>query len=344
MIVNQHKSLRISGRRPIHGSLRFTIAWLAIIAWNCSDAQSAEPAGTLVLERCIVSVKDEANIPAKEPGVLINLHVREGMRVSEGMALAQIDDEERVVQKEIAEFERDSAAEEAKSDINIRYSQAATDVAEAEYQAAIEANKKVAGTVPFTEVRKLKLAWHKSSLEITQSELEQRVAKLTAQAKSGEVKLADTSIHHRRIASPINGEVVECYKHVGEWVELGDQVLRVVRFDKLRVEGFVKADAYHPRSLLHRRVTVSVSLAQGEKAEFAGEVVYVHPFIESGNVYRIWVDVTNRLEEDHWLLRPGQSATMTIYLQDRVPSAKAASEERADTAIATPAVLPTAKE
>jgi len=339
---NQPKLLPILEPCSTQRSFVLTIVWLAISSVCCWDAQGEEPSGTVVLERCIVSVKDEANIPAKEPGVLVSLHVREGMRVSEGMALGQIDDEERIVQKEIAEFERDSANEEAKSDINVRYSKAATDVAEAEYQAALEANKKVAGTIPFTEVRKLKLAWHKSSLEITQAELEQRVSKLTAQAKGGEVKLADTSIHHRRIASPINGEVVECYKHVGEWVELGDQVLRVVRFDKLRVEGFVKADAYHPRNLLHRRVTVGVSLAQGEKAEFAGEVVYVHPFVESGNVYRIWADVSNRLEEDHWQLRPGQSATMTVHLRERVPRVKSATEASAE--IASEENSPPAKE
>ena len=291
---------------------------LSLSAASITSAQEKAPAEFLALPRCMVSVKDEADIPAQEPGLLITLHVREGAQVTKGFVLAQIDEDERLVQREIAGFEQQVAAEQAESDINIRYSVAATDVAEAEYQAAVEANKKVAGTFPLTEIRRLKLAWHKSALEITQAELEQRVAKLTARAKAGEVKLAETSIRHRRILSPISGEVVQCFKQTGEWVDAGEQVLRVVRFDTLRIEGFVKADDCNPSDLINRPVTVTVQLAHGQQAETSGRVVYIHPFIETGKSYRIWAEVTNRQTAGQWIFLPGQTAAMRIDLRKSV--------------------------
>src|SRR5215207_6190451 len=108
MLVIQPKS--VSTARHCFSGCNYvlTLACVAILTLNMRVVQSAEPAGTLVLPRCIVSVKDEAEISAQEPGVLVKLHVREGMRVSEAMALGQIDDEERAVQKQIAEFERAS--------------------------------------------------------------------------------------------------------------------------------------------------------------------------------------------------------------------------------------------
>jgi fido (protein-threonine AMPylation protein) len=74
-------------------------------------------------------------------------------------------------------------------------------------------------------------------------------------------------------------------------------------------------------------------LAQGQIAEFEGEIVYVHPFIESGNVYRVWAEVANRLEDDQWLLRPGQTATMTIDLKDRVPPTALSASSTADSKV-----------
>lgn len=284
-----------------------------VIAQDSSS--SALKSQSVVLQRCMIQVQEEIKVPAREPGVLLELNVREGAEIAQGDLVGKIDDRHRIIQRDMAEAEQKSAAAQAESDINVRYANAAADVAEAEYLAAIEANKRVAGTFPITEIRQLKLAWHKAFLQINQSELEKQVSGFTATAKGGEVKLSNTNIEDRRLLSPTAGQVVERYKLPGEWVQQGDPVVRIMRLDRLRVEGFVKASEYDLNDLADRPVKITVLLARGRTVEASGKIIFINPVIETGDSYRVWAEVVNRQEDNHWLLRPGQSATMTIDLQ-----------------------------
>ena len=274
----------------------------------------AEP----TLTDCLVSIKDEVEVPAQEPGLLIELCVEEGSLVREGELLGQIDDTERQMQKRVALIEQESAQELAHNDINVRYADAAAKVARAEHEQAIEANRRVRGTFPLAEVRRLKLAWQRADLQIEQSQLDQQVAGFTSHTRGAEVDASDANIGRRRITSPVDGEVVARYKHVGEWVNPGDAVLRVVRFDKLRIEGFLKASHHNRRHIAGCPVTVWVELDQGRRLELSGKVTYVSRIIETGGEYRIWAEVTNREEQGDWLLQPGLTATMTIHAKKRL--------------------------
>ena len=82
------------------------------------------------LTRCTVSVKEERRIPAQDAGVLMELNVKEGDSVEEGVPLCKIDDTETQVRKLIAESARDRAKAEAENDINVKYSEAAAELAE----------------------------------------------------------------------------------------------------------------------------------------------------------------------------------------------------------------------
>ena len=50
----------------------------------------------------LVKVADEIKLPAKEPGVLVQLAVKDGMQVSAGQIIGKIDDSEPTMQKEAA--------------------------------------------------------------------------------------------------------------------------------------------------------------------------------------------------------------------------------------------------
>lgn len=267
------------------------------------------------LTHCLVSVKDEAQVPAQEAGLLISLKGEEGMQVKRGDVLAQIDASERRTQRELALIQEKAAKEQAENDINVRYAEAASKVAEAEYQQAIEANQKVRSTFPEAEVRRLKLAWHRAFLQIEQSQFEQRIASFTSQTRAAEVEAAETNIRRRQVMTPIDGEIVSRNKHVGEWVNPGDTVLRVVHFEKLRVEGFLKSSEYDPRDVAQRPVTVEVELARGRRVRLPGKITYVSPLVQAGAEYRVWADVANRKEDDQWLMRPGLTAAMTIEVK-----------------------------
>jgi hypothetical protein len=68
-------------------------------------------------------------------------------------------------------------------------------------------------------------------------------------------------------------------------------------------------------------VTVKVTLADDRQEAFTGRIVFTSPIVESGGEYLVWAEVENRqLEDGHpeeWMLRPGQTAQMTIHSQQQ---------------------------
>ena len=93
------------------------------------------------MAHCLVSLIDEAQIPAEERGVLMELNVHEGASVMKGDLLAQIDDRDVQMARRVAELELAVSDEEARNDVEIRYARAAAAVAKAEWDEALQANR-----------------------------------------------------------------------------------------------------------------------------------------------------------------------------------------------------------
>ena len=274
-------------------------------------AEPSEP----VLSNCLVSLVEEAKVPAREAGVLLELAVREGDAVRSGEMIARIDDNQPQMEKRKAKAEHDQAVAKAESDVDIRYSIAAEKVAEAEHMKALESHTKVPGSVTEVERNRLKLNEQKSELQIEQARLEQRMSVLAAASKGVELEAAENAVERRLIKSPLDGVVVQIFPHQGEWMQPGDPLAHVVRIDKLRVEGFVNAGQWNAEDVRDRPVTVEVQVAGGRREAFEGRIVFTSPLVQAGNNFRVVAEVDNRQTADRWLLRAGQTATMTIHSQ-----------------------------
>jgi multidrug efflux pump subunit AcrA (membrane-fusion protein) len=272
-----------------------------------------------VLDRCLVSLVEEAKVPAREAGVLMELAVREGDVVRKNDVIAKIDDDQPQMEKRKAQAEYDQALAKAQSDVDVQYSEAAEKVAEAEYKKALESHTKVPGSVTEVERDRLALNEKKSELQIDQARLEQRLAALAAQSKEVEVLAAENSIGRRLIKSPLDGVVVQVFPHQGEWMQPGDPLARVVRVDKLRIEGYVDSSRFGPDKVRDRPVTVEVMLADDRKETFKGRIMVTSPMVESGGDFRVVAEVENRQDPNsqQWLLQPGQTARMTIHSSQR---------------------------
>jgi macrolide-specific efflux system membrane fusion protein len=164
-------------------------------------------------------------------------------------------------------------------------------------------------------MKEKEFAWQKAILAIEQAGKQHVVDGYTAQAKQAEVELADESIKRRQIAAPIEGVVQKIYAHLGEWVKPGDTVVRIMRMDRLRVEGYLDKDNYSPGQVAGKPVIVQAVLANGRKVEFPGKIVFVDPEIQGEHEYEVRAEVDNKKEDGQWLLRPGLPATMTIQLR-----------------------------
>jgi multidrug resistance efflux pump len=257
---------------------------------------------------------EEADIPAANPGVLTKIDVKEGHLVQQGAQIAQIDDREATGKKRLADFEFNAAVEEAKSDVRVRAAAAAQKVAEKELEQALETRRRAPNSVSDTELRRLELSAERYGLEVEVAQKDLEVARITRDAKGAAVDLSELELTKLNITSPIDGRVEQVYKHVGEWVQPGDPIARVVRMDRLRVEGDFNSELYSPDELVGRPVTVEVRLAGNRLVRLEGEVTFVSLLVDLAGDYQVWAEVENREENGVWLLQPGLKADMVVHL------------------------------
>ena len=292
--------------------VRIVVFLTLLVLLPYAESDAANPRTRVSVADCLVSFVDDVDVPSQRAGVLLSLRVRDGSPVRKGDVLALIDDKEAVVDRRRAELEHASAKEQADDDINIRFAKASADVAHAEYQAAIVAVKEVPGSIAPIEVLRLELAHRRAVLQIEQAQMEQRVLKNTAHIRAAEIEIATEAIRRHKIHSPTDGVVEKTVRNVGEWVSPGDMLMRIVRMDKLKIEGFVSDATISPHDLVGRPMTAKVERGGGKVEQFKGTVIFVSTEKQATGSYRIWAEVENRRKAGKWLLYPGQSATMNL--------------------------------
>lgn len=200
------------------------------------------------------------------------------------------------------------ARQEAKNEVEVRFAKKSLEVAEAELQRALDSVQSYPKSVSETELDRLKLTVERGRLEIEQAEHVLTVAEMTARLKQNALEAAETRLARQVIRAPIDGVVVQIYRHKGEWVEPGQQVVRILRMDRLRVEGFVSVLCLDELSI---GSPVELLIESGENSTRAipGEIVYVSPEVDPVNEQvRVWAEVDNEAMR----LRPGMRGTMLI--------------------------------
>lgn len=265
-------------------------------------AQDIEVSATLL------KIIESVEIPAQQSGVLKMVKAQEGTIVDRGEVIAKIDDEEKILEVEKAKVDFDIASREAKNDVNIRFAKKSLEVAAAELMRSEEALSIAEKSVSQTEMDRLRLMVEKSRLEIEQSEEKTAIAKLTSQLRDAELQIVRTQLKKHQIESPIQGMVVAVFRRSGEWVETSDSVVKVVRIDRLRAEGFIRNEEAMIE-LIGSKANVTVDIPNREPIQVEGEVTFVDPEVDPVNgQVRVWVD----LENEGLKLRPGLRASMTI--------------------------------
>jgi multidrug efflux pump subunit AcrA (membrane-fusion protein) len=272
-------------------------------------------ADTVPVHNCLLALDAEATVPAQEEGVLKKIPVREGQQVAAGELLAQIDDAIPRMQREVAEYKLAVAEKQADDDVDVRFATAAAEVAKAVCEQDADSNQRVPGTIPQATVREHLLEQRKMILSIEKAMKDRAVAALQAKVAEAELRAAEVNLQRRVIKAPLDAVVVELSRHEGEWAQRGDPIMRVIRIDRLRVEGFLNAKDYDNSEIQGRPVSVVVKLARGQTETVSGKIVYVKPTVEAGGEFLVRAEVQNRRENGAWILRPGLNAEMTIQLK-----------------------------
>jgi multidrug resistance efflux pump len=300
---------------------------------------AAAPAGEASIPVAQVVSIDRQDVPGSDPGVLVSMAVKEGMRIAKGAELGRVDDREAKAQLLVKQLESDVADQEANSDIAIRFQQASSDVAQAFWEKLTLANKGAKGAVSDIEVQRAKLEWKKAELSI-EKEREQNISnKLTAKAKKAEVSAAEVVVNRRVLQAPFDGIVTFVHKHPGEWVAVGEPVVEMVRVDRLGVRGSLDAQEWGAADVDGRKVTVEFNLPRGRVEKVTGKVVFVSPVVVNGKL-NVWAEIETPMDKQGRPAVPaGMTAAMTVHTgQPAQVEAKPVSTPRA-----APALRPTTK-
>ena len=309
---------------------------LPAMAADPAVQRSATPGRTVMIEHCTVSplaVNGEAQVPAQEAGVIMEFKVdKKHPQVTKNQVLATIDDGYPRSNKRMRLAEYKAAHQKAESDVDERVAKAAWKAADFEYQKNVEAvngapgvpagpgkqaippKPGVPGSVSATELKHFEFNAEHMKLAIEQAQKQQIENTFTRDAKQAEMEIAQEQIHRREVRAPIDGVVQKILPHVGEWVKPGDPIMRIVYMKSLQVIGYLDVDKYKPGDVRDRPVTVTVILGDGKEETFEGRIVEVGLEVEREREFQVIAEVTNRLENDDWLLRPGMSARMQILL------------------------------
>lgn len=263
-----------------------------------AKAKSATPA-PVVLTRCRIKLINKVILASGRTGILAFVEPKEGDKVVKDQQVAGLVDDVPRAAYNVAE-------KEASNDVEVRYAIKAAEVADAEHEAAMEGNRKLPGTVPLIEVKKLKLAGERGSLQIEQAEHQFEVVKL----KRDEAREALKSF---KIEAPFDGVVTRVYKAKGEAVREGDPILELSATERVRVEGYVNVkDGWSIAQGAPVQVQLDIPEADlaVEKELFQGNITFVDVEVQAvTQELRLWAEVVNR---DN-MLRAGLSAKMTIH-------------------------------
>jgi multidrug efflux pump subunit AcrA (membrane-fusion protein) len=283
--------------------------------------------GDPIFRAATIKAEEDSIISAEAEGTLIRLPIKEGDRMTEGTVMATIDDRQAKAAVDVAKIGYEAALEKSKDDVEERYAIASKQVAEVDWRKDKEANLRIPNSVTEIQVMQKKLVLDRSDLQIEKAKKDQVIAAKEAAVKEAEMRAAEIGLARRTTKAPFDGEVQEIFQKEAQWVNPGDPIARLVKFDTLRVECYVKTDNYDPTELAGKPVTVTVKLARDREATIPGRITYVSQTVEQGlGAYLVRAEVENQRNGDYWLIRPGLPAQMTIHVnQPAQPQARGAA-------------------
>ena len=260
------------------------------------------------LDSAVTQILEAVDMPAQRSGVLESVSIREGQTVKEGEQLAKILDDETQLKYERARYEYAMAQQKSKDKTLVKYASKSLEVTRAELSRSEKANQSVDLAVSDTELDHLRLVVSKAELEVEKSLIDFEVAKLNERLREVDLKETKFELSKHELLSPIEGQVAVVKKRAGEWIEAGQTVFRIVRIDRLRVEGWVSVEQA-VQVQVGQTAEVTIEIPNREAIRKQGTVTFIS--LEANPVdrkIRVWIEVDNQDQS----LRPGLRAEVVI--------------------------------
>jgi len=255
----------------------------------------------------LVTLKTDVLVPSRTAAAIGQLHVQEGDLVEKNQLIATLD-------ATLAEGDFRAAAREAEvyriqkdNDIDIRLSQKNRDVSQRELRRSQQANDRFAKAVSSTELERLQMMVEQANLSEEKARLELQVLGASYELKQTITESTQERIDMHKIVSPIKGMVVATRANQGEWLDIGQSVVRVIQLDVLRVEANIDGTK-HGEELLGKEISFSTNY-NDETQTYSGQSVFISPEVDPvDGMVRVWADIENKKRT----LKPGMRGVLTI--------------------------------
>ena len=313
-------------RRGIFGTLvMFGLVAATAFAQGPSGRNTSRDMADSTHMHVLIVPIDEIDLPAQEAGVIVELKARMGTEVKKGQVIGRVNDKDAQARLKAARAELEMARVQAETDAPVQEALAMVEIAEAEYQNSQQINREQPGAVSLFELRRLEATAKRAHFRAEVARVDQQVARLTVHGREAQVERIQAELERRQLVSPISGVVVQRFRDVGEWVNAGDPVVRLLRMDRLRAEAMVDANKYTPAELLGKRIELVVVIKSPEPSEAvasaggdaaSGEVVervvaeitHVSPEVDAGGYFYAHAEFDNIQRNGQWVIRPGLKA------------------------------------
>ena len=261
----------------------------------------------LRIDAVVLRPMQEVEVPAQQTGILSEIKVEEGKSIERGQLLALLDDRDARLTLTRARIEHAQAEARANNEVRVQYANKSLEVARAELQRSQESIEKFARSISQSQLDVERLTVEKLILERQQAEHDLRLERFEMQMKQNEIEAARLRLEQHQVRAPFTGTVVLIRGRIGEWVEVGKPVMRLVAVDTLRAEGFLQA-AEASAALVDRPVKMTIN-SDGDSWEAMGVLRFVSPEMDPvTRQVRVWAEVPN----EDGALRPGQQGALEI--------------------------------
>lgn len=236
-----------------------------------------------------------------------------GMKVQKGDLLGQQFNREFLARKVAAERELEVGIKEAEKTLEIEVAFNAEKVAKFEYEGAITSNRLQANSVAQEEVNKRAFEWNRSRAAYDKALYDQEVNVVRVKVNEAQIQIAEAQLEERSIVSPIDGQIDDIKKNEGEWLREGDEILKIIRLDKVQVTAKIDASLCMPEDAQGKPVTVWVNRSGGAAQKIDGVITYARPTIDFGS-YTVYAEVENvRTASGGWVLNPGAMVNLVLH-------------------------------
>ncbi|MBX3437354.1 MAG: HlyD family efflux transporter periplasmic adaptor subunit, partial [Planctomycetaceae bacterium] len=205
------------------------------------------------IEDCRVEFVNKSTYATARPGIIAELPFEEGDHVQKGDLVVRLRDEVALANLKYRQLQADLETPVLIAEQELR-------AAEMEYQSHLKANSIYESLVPVTtterpfpqtDIDRLEIITTARKLQVRQAREELTLSQVASEEAQAELETY-------RVHANFGGLVTNVEKHVGEAVNLGDNIITIVDTSRVRVEGTLP---YHQARRLRVGDPVRISLS-----------------------------------------------------------------------------------